>query len=333
MTDPAETFAAIRDAVGTVLVGNEDVVEGLGAALLARGHVLLEGVPGVGKTTVARLFARATGLEYARVQMTPDMLPADVTGTRVYREDGEFAVERGPVFANVVVADEINRATPKTQSALLEAMQERSVTLQGETLALPEPFAVVATRNPIEMEGTYPLPEAQRDRFALKLTVDLPDADEERAILDRFDEAPDLAPSAVDPVVDRDAVLAAREAAASVHVADGVKEYVRRVAAATREHAAVAHGASPRAALHLMDCAKARAAIRGREYVVPDDAKALAGPALAHRLVLGADAELDGTDPADVVDDVVSSVPVPAGVDDAPVDDSETAADGGDGAT
>jgi MoxR-like ATPase len=199
MTDPASVAASIREEVGRVLIGNEDVVGRLTIALLTRGHVLLEGVPGVAKTTMANLMARSTGLAYNRIQMTPDVLPADVTGTNVYRETtGEFQVQKGPVFSNVVVADEINRATPKTQSALLEAMQERNVTIEGETYALPSPFFVIATQNPIEFEGTFTLPEAQRDRFQFKLTVDLPSRDNESAILDRFDSNPDLGADSVE---------------------------------------------------------------------------------------------------------------------------------------
>ena len=281
---PASLYETIREEVGVVLVGNEPLVERLTVALLTRGHVLFEGVPGIGKTTLANVFARASGLQFSRIQMTPDVLPADVTGTHVYRErTGEFDLQKGPVFANLVVADEINRATPKTQSSLLEAMQERTVTIQGETLPLPEPFMVIATQNPIEMEGVFELPEAQRDRFQFKLDVGYPSREEELAILDRFDDRPSLGPDDVSQVVDVGDVLTAREAVTAVHVADAVKGYVLDVATATRGDPDVEVGASTRAAITLLNSAKALAAIREREYVLPADVKALARPGLAHR--------------------------------------------------
>jgi MoxR-like ATPase len=290
-------------------------------ALLTRGHVLVEGVPGVAKTTIANLFARATGLEYRRIQMTPDILPADITGTKIFRQStGEFEVYRGPVFASVVVADEINRATPKTQSALLEAMEEGQVTVEGDTLALPEPFLLVATQNPVEMEGTFELPLAQRDRFQSRYLVDFPDHQEARALLDRFDADPQLGPEDVDRVVTAAEIAAAREVVADVHVSGDVKEYVLELVAATRRHGSVTHGASPRASIALMHAAKARAAIHGREYVLPDDVRALATPVLAHRLVLDADAFVDEIDAVDVIDDVLASVAVPGESDGPSVD-------------
>jgi MoxR-like ATPase len=312
MTHSSDLYDALTHEMGTVLVDNEDAVEGLLVALLTRGHVLLEGVPGVAKTTIATLFAATLGLEHARIQMTPDVLPADITGTQVYRQTtGEFETVLGPVFANVVVADEINRATPKTQSALLEAMAERQVTIEGETSALPSPFLLVATQNPVEMEGTYDLPKAQRDRFAFKLVVDLPDRETERELLDRFDERPDLGPAAVGQVVTRNEILRAREEVAAVHVDDRVKEYILDVVAATRTHPDVAHGASPRASLAFLTGAKARAAIHGREYALPDDVKAVATSVLVHRLGLDVDADLAGLTPEDVVADLLESVGTP----------------------
>jgi len=312
MVDPSELHSSLQAEIGGVLVGNEAVVEHLTIALLTRGHVLLEGVPGVAKTTIANLFSNGLGLEYGRIQMTPDVLPADITGTHIYRENtGEFELQRGPIFANLVVADEINRATPKTQSALLEAMQERAATIEGDTRPLPVPFMVVATQNPIEMDGTHSLPEAQRDRFTFKLTVDLPDHDEEREILDRFDDAPNLGAADVAEVVSAGEVTDAREAVADVHVEDPVKEYILDVVAATREHPDVEHGGSPRATLALLNGGKAKAAIEGREYVIPDDVKALAEPALVHRLVLHTEAQLGDVAPEDVVEDVLGEVPPP----------------------
>lgn len=314
MSDPGGLYAAIRDEMERVLIGNEDVIEGLTVALLSDGHVLLEGVPGIAKTTAAAVFARASGLDYSRVQMTPDVLPADITGTQVYREPtGTFETRKGPIFANVVLADEINRATPKTQSALLEAMAERNVTIEGESHQLPSPFLLVATQNPIEMVGTFALPEAQRDRFQQKLTMGIPDHDDERTLLDRVDDSPDLGTQTVEQVVDGDDILSAREAVDDVYVDDEVKGYIVDVVAATRDHGSVEHGASPRASLAFLQAGKARAAIHGREYVIPDDVKALAGSILVHRLVLQTDAEIGGVDPASVVDEVLSSVSAPTG--------------------
>ncbi|MDX1744310.1 MAG: MoxR family ATPase [Halobacteriales archaeon] len=314
MSDPAVVYESVRAEVGEVLIGKADVVEGITIALLTRGHVLMEGVPGVAKTTIANLFTRAAGLDYARIQMTPDVLPADITGTHVYREaTGEFELAKGPIFANVVVADEINRATPKTQSALLEAMQERQVTIEGETVRLPEPFLVIATQNPIEMEGTFELPEAQRDRFQTKLTVGLPGHDEERAVLDRFDANPTLGPDSIDAVVTAEELLAARDAVARVHVDGSIKNYILALVEATRAHPDVEHGASPRASLAFLDTAKAAAAIDGRDYAIPDDVKGLAARILVHRLVLTTDAEVSDVSAADVVADVLGSVEPPAG--------------------
>ena len=320
MTDPATLHERVREEVEAVLIGNESLVEGLTISLLTRGHVLLEGVPGVAKTTAANLFARASGLDYSRVQMTPDVLPADITGTHVYREHvGEFDLQRGPIFANLVVADEINRATPKTQSALLEAMQETRVTIEGETLDLPEPFMLIATQNPLEMEGTFQLPEAQRDRFQQKLTVALPDRDVEKRLLDRFDEHPGIGPDTVSKVVGPNDILEAREVVTGVHVSDGVKEFVLNLVAATRESPDVEHGGSPRVSLAFLNTTKARAAVRGREYVIPDDVKALAKPVLIHRLVLSTDATLSDVTASEVVEGILDRVEPPNG---APTEDS-----------
>lgn len=312
MSSPAELYDAVREEAGTVLIGNEEILEGLTVALLTGGHVLLEGVPGIGKTTIANLFARTTGLTYRRLQMTPDILPADITGTNVYRETtGQFEIRRGPVFANVIVADEINRATPKAQAALLEAMQERHVTIEGETLPLPDPFMVVATQNPLEMEGTFVLPEAQRDRFQLKLAIDLPDRDDERAMLDRFDRQPNLDATSASQVTSPEAMTQARLNVAEVYVDEKVREYVLDVVTATRESPHVQHGASPRASLAFLNAGKARAAIHGRDYVIPDDVKALAEPVLRHRLILTTDADLSDVTAVDVIDEVLASVTAP----------------------
>ncbi|OAQ54156.1 hypothetical protein HTG_01085 [Natrinema mahii] len=327
--DPEAVYETLQAEIGRVLIGNNDGVEYLTIALLTRGHILLEGVPGIAKTTLANLFARTSGLDFNRIQMTPDTLPADITGTHIYRQGAEsFELQRGPVFANLVVADEINRATPKTQSALLEAMQERRVTIEGETLALPDPFMVVATQNPIESEGVFQLPEAQRDRFQFKLTLDLPSRSDERELLDRFDENPDLGPEEVDQVVDPEQFGAARETVQTVHVAPAVKEYALDLVAATRDHADVAHGASPRATLAFLNGAKARAAIHGRDYAIPDDVKSMAEPVLRHRLVLNTDADLSDVDPAAVVADIVDAIEPPS-ADTGQAFDSAAASDGG----
>jgi MoxR-like ATPase len=313
MSTPAEMYDAIADEVSTVLVGQDDLVEHLTISLLTEGHILLEGVPGVAKTTLANVFAKASGLEYNRIQMTPDILPADITGTNVYQQStGEFSLRRGPVFSNIVVADEINRATPKTQSALLEAMEEKHVSIEGETLSLPEPFMVIATQNPLEMDGTFELPEAQRDRFQLKLTVSIPDRHDEQAILDRFDDAPALGPADVQQVVETSQLLDAREHVEDIHVEETIRDYILDVVEGTRSHSDVEHGASPRASLAFLHTSKARAAIHGREYVIPDDVKALAEPILVHRLVLNTDAQLGNVSARAVVTDVLETVTPPS---------------------
>ncbi|WP_248897140.1 AAA family ATPase [Haloplanus halobius] len=316
-TDPVETprtvYTDIRDAVESVLIGNDPIIRGLTISLLTGGHVLIEGVPGVGKTTGARLFARATGLDYGRIQMTPDVLPADITGTEVYREHtGEFDLQRGPIFANVVVADEINRATPKTQSALLEAMQERTVTIGGDTLSLPDPFLVIATQNPIEYEGTFSLPEAQRDRFQFKLIAGIPDRDDETELLDRFDEHPDLGADDIDQAVTREQLASASRAVEEVYVAPEIKEYILDLVDGTRTTDQLAHGASPRAALDLLQAAKGNAALEGRDYAIPDDVKSLALMTLGHRLVLSTDAELSERSARDIIQSVIDDTSVPS---------------------
>ena len=312
MSKPEAFYEKIKQEVEQVLIGNEEVLEGLTISLLTSNHVLLEGVPGVAKTTLANAFARAIGLNHRRIQMTPDILPADITGTQIYREQtGEFELQEGPLFTNMVVADEINRATPKTQSALLEAMQEHNVTIEGQTLALPDPFIVVATQNPIEYEGTFELPEAQRDRFMFKLTVDLPERASELELLDRFDVTPDLSADDIGQAVSIHDLHAAREAVNSVYVDQKIKEYIIDIVTATRTSPQIEYGASPRASLALLNAGKAQAAIRGRDYVIPDDVKGLTHNVLAHRLVLSTEAELSGQPIEEVIGDVTSDVTVP----------------------
>ncbi len=312
MTDPEQVYEQIHNEVSTVLIGNEEVIEQLTIALFSDGHVLLEGIPGVAKTTIANLFSRVLGLEYNRIQMTPDLLPADITGTSIYREaTGEFELQRGPIFSNVVLADEVNRATPKTQSALLEAMQERQVTIEGESLELPSPFLLIATQNPIEMEGTFELPEAQRDRFHLKISVSIPEREDGLKLLDQFDDDPTLGPTNVSPVVFPDDIRSVREEIREVYVAQPLKEYVLDIIEAVRESENVRHGGSPRASLHFLDTLKARAAIHGRTYVIPEDVTALAQSVLSHRLILSTNAELGELTAGDVVDDITTRVDPP----------------------
>ncbi|UPV98955.1 MoxR family ATPase [Halorussus gelatinilyticus] len=330
LANPKALYSAVSDEVDSVLIGNEQIIEGLTVALLTRGHVLLEGVPGVAKTTIANLFASATGLDVSRIQMTPDLLPADVTGTSVYREQtGEFSLQRGPIFTNLVVADEINRATPKTQSAFLEAMQEGSVTIEGETLSLPSVFMVIATQNPIEMEGTHGLPEAQRDRFQLKLTVDLPDEESEIALMNRFDGTPELGPNDISAVVSEEDITAARETVTEVYVDESIKSYIREIIAATRESPALEYGASPRATLLFMQTAKARAAIHGRDYVISDDVKALAESVLAHRVALSTDAELSDQSAREIIEEIVETVAAPGGDPEPQSPEATVSSDGG----
>ncbi len=321
MTHAAKLYEDLREEINTVLIGNDAAVEGLTIALLTNGHVLVEGVPGVAKTTIANLFAIAMGLDYHRVQMTPDMLPADVTGAEVYdQRTGEFHVRSGPVFANIVLADEINRATPKTQSALLEAMQERQVTVGGETRRLPDPFMLVATQNPIEMEGTFSLPKAQNDRFQQKIVVEVLRGQDELDLLNRFDETPRLGPDAISAVVTVADIRRAQQEVEEVHASDRLKEYILALVDATRSHPDIEYDTSSRATLAFLNTSKARAAIDGRDYVVPDDIIRLAPAILRHRLALSSEAELDEVTPEEIIDEIVRTVPVPGDAEDVPHD-------------
>ena len=302
---------AVQEQVGRVVVGKADQTRLLIIALLADGHVLLDDVPGVAKTLVVRTLSAALGLTFSRIQCTPDLLPGDVTGSLVFDQKlGVFEFRPGPLFANVVLADEINRATPRTQSAFLEAMEERGVTVDGVTHALKRPFVMLATQNPVELKGTFPLPEAQVDRFLLSLRMGYPSADDEALMLERFRAADPLA--AVQPVVGPEDVLAVREVVRSVHVSGDVARYVVALTRATRESELVRLGASPRASLALQRAAQAVAALDGRDYVVPDDVQGVAAPVLAHRLLLARDAVVEGRTAEAVVGEVVGAVPVPA---------------------
>ena len=302
---------AVQEQVGRVVVGKADQTRLLIIALLADGHVLLDDVPGVAKTLVVRTLSAALGLTFSRIQCTPDLLPGDVTGSLVFDQKlGVFEFRPGPLFANVVLADEINRATPRTQSAFLEAMEERGVTVDGVTHALKRPFVMLATQNPVELKGTFPLPEAQVDRFLLSLRMGYPSADDEALMLERFRAADPLA--AVQPVVGPEDVLAVREVVRSVHVSGDVARYVVALTRATRESELVRLGASPRASLALQRASQAAAALEGRDYVVPDDVQGVAAPVLAHRLLLARDAVVEGRTAEAVVGEVVRAVPVPA---------------------
>ncbi len=283
---------AVMDEVNAVFVGPAEVAELLLVTLLARGHVLLEGVPGVAKTTLVKAFASTLGCAFRRIQFTPDLLPADITGTYVLSpREGTFQLREGPIFANVVLGDEINRAPAKTQSALLEAMQEHQVTIEGDTRPLPSPFIVLATQNPVEQAGTYPLPEAQIDRFLMRLVIGYPNERDERGILRRFlGDEPEPR-----QVLTPAEILELQGLVQTVHVEEEVLEYVVRIAGFTRQHARLFLGASPRASLALVQAARARALVSGRGFVLPDDIKALAVPVLAHRLVLTPEAEMEGT--------------------------------------
>jgi len=309
--DVQDLGGRILDQVGTAIVGKRPVLEKMFLATLCDGHVLIEDYPGLAKTLMAKSLATALGCTFKRVQFTPDLLPADITGTYIFdRKASEFVLRKGPVFTNFLLADEINRAPPKTQAALLEAMQERQTTLEGETHPLPKPFLVFATQNPIEYEGTYPLPEAQVDRFLMRIDVGYPTREQEKEVLDRRRQrkADDVK---IEPVSNPGEVLGLQAAVEEVHVDDDLERYIVEVVARTREHSQVEVGASPRGSLALMKLGRALAALKGRDYVVPDDVKAVAVEALSHRLLLKPDPWIKGVRTASIVREVLAAVPVP----------------------
>jgi MoxR-like ATPase len=306
----AEAGARVRANVGRVIVGNEQATTLLLVALLCEGHVLIEDVPGVGKTTLAKALARSLDLAFQRIQFTPDLLPSDVTGLTYFNQKTQdFQFRPGPVFANLVLADEINRATPRTQSALLEAMEERQVTADAETRPLPRPFLVLATENPIELEGTFPLPEAQLDRFMIRLTLGYPSREEERQIVRRFQEASPLDDLA--PVLSAAEIPDLMRICRRVFVREAIEEYAVDIVRATREQAGATLGASPRAALALFHAGQALAALDGRGHVLPDDVKALAGPVLAHRMIVSVQGRFDGRAGPELIDEVLAGIPAP----------------------
>jgi MoxR-like ATPase len=303
---------AVLDQVERAVVGKRSVLELVMLGILADGHVLLEDFPGLAKTLIARSFARACELSFSRIQFTPDLMPSDITGSSIFNQrSGEFEIRPGPIFANLILGDEINRSTPKTQAALLEAMQERQVTIEGDTRPLPHPFLVLATQNPIEYEGTYPLPEAQLDRFLMRISVGYPDRDAEQLMLSQrrrrhHDEAE------VEVAVDREGLLAMQAELEQVHVESDLEFYMVDLVNATRQHPGVQVGASPRGSLALFKLSRARAALSGRDYVTPDDVKAVAAPALSHRLMLRPDLWVQRVRPEDVVEECLRQVPTPA---------------------
>src|SRR4051812_18217943 len=314
MPDSSLNFAqfsqAVQENIARVVIGKRDVVEMLLVAILADGHVLLEDVPGIGKTTLAKSLARSVDCSFARIQFTPDLLPSDVTGINYFNQKSqEFQFRQGPVFSQVLLADEINRATPRTQASLLEGMQERQATIDGHTYPLPSPFLVLATQNPIELEGTFPLPEAQLDRFMLQLQLGYPSLPDEDTMILRYERR--------DPILDLQAVvtidnlLALRQQVTMVHVSEAVRGYLLQVVRATREHALVVLGVSPRGTLALYRASQAMAALRGRDFVIPSDIQLLAPVLLTHRIHISPQTRLRGRTPAQIVSEIIEQVPVP----------------------
>jgi MoxR-like ATPase len=316
VSTPVQEIAdRLADGMGRILVGADRLTLALTVALLARGHVLIEGVPGTGKTLAVRALARLLGLEFRRIAFTPDLMPSDVVGTTVFNpQTAQFTTRTGPVFANVVLADEVNRTPPKTQSALLEAMEEGRVTIDGVPYPLPLPFLLCATQNPIEYEGTYPLPEAQLDRFMIKAESAYPQEAQELELLARtaagFD-ARALEASDIAPVTTAGGVLEAQRSVRQVHLAEGVREYAYRIVAATRSHPRLTLGASPRAGIQLLIAAQAAAAIAGRDFATPDDVKEVAEFVIPHRLILAPDAEIEGVTAPAILRDILATIPVP----------------------
>ena len=296
--------------ISRIVVGKEEALELLIVALLADGHVLLEDVPGVGKTLITKCLAKSIKGSFKRIQFTPDLLPADITGFNVYdQKSGQFKFQSGPVLTNILLADEINRAIPRTQSSLLESMEEHQVTIDGKTYPLPIPFFVMATQNPIELEGTFPLPEAQLDRFLLKISLGYPNKSEEIAILERFQKGDPLIN--LEPVADPEQITRMQQLRKEITVSAPVREYITDIVAATRNNENLRFGSSPRGSLGLMRAAQGRAALRGRSYIIPDDVKHLVLPVLSHRIILNEEGKLSGEGPEHILAEIISQIPVP----------------------
>jgi MoxR-like ATPase len=311
ITKAARLSQTILDALQHAIVGKEQVLQHLLLGLYSGGNILLEDFPGLAKTLIARLVAQVTGLDFKRIQFTPDLLPGDITGGLIYNQkEGEFAFRPGPLFTNLVLADEVNRAPPKTQAALLEVMQERQVTVEGITYPMPAPFVVLATQNPIELEGTYPLPEAQLDRFIMRLRVGYPSPEDERQILaqrgSRRQDKIDL-----EAVVDADQLLYLQAAVEQVHASEAIERYIVDLTSATRQHSQVQVGASPRGSLALYQLARAHAMVHGRDFVLPDDVKTMTTTALAHRLLLKPELWVRGIQAEDIIADILERTPIP----------------------
>ena len=305
-----EVAQRVKDNIARVIVGKDEVIDLVLVSLFSDGHILIEDVPGIGKTTLAKSIARSIGCSFKRIQFTPDVMPSDISGINFYNQkQGDFEFRAGPIVANIVLADEINRATPRTQSALLEAMEERQVTIEGVTLQLPSPFLVIATQNPIELEGTFPLPEAQLDRFFMRIRLGYPSEDDEERILLRFEQHSPL--EDLEPVVDANELVKLNRLVSQVYCEPSVRRYIVQLVQATRRHTAYELGSSPRGSLGLFRGARALAAIRGRDYVLPDDVKFLAPYVLAHRAILNSQSRLRGRDATGVLEEILESVPVP----------------------
>lgn len=308
--DISTAASALRANVGRVIVGKDELINLAFVALLCEGHLLLEDVPGIGKTTLAKALSKSLHTTFRRIQFTPDLLPSDLTGLAIYNlKTQDFEFRPGPLLTQILLADEINRATPRTQSALLEAMQERQITVDGNTMPLPRPFFVMATQNPVELEGTFPLPEAQVDRFFMRIKLGYPTAEEESAILKRFERDEPL--DELQPVIENAALIEMQRAVRTIRVEESIREYIVSIARATRVHNAIELGASPRGTLYLYHAAQAYAATQGRDYVLPDDIKYLAPFVLTHRLILGAQTRLRGRTTQDIIKEIVEAVPAP----------------------
>ena len=309
------TIEHIRTELAKVVVGQDEVIEQMLVAFLAEGHALVEGVPGTAKTLIVKTFARIIGARFSRIQFTPDLMPSDITGTNVFNmQTSEFKLRPGPIFTDILLADEINRTPPKTQSALLESMEERQATIDGKRYKLSPIFTVLATENPIEYEGTYPLPEAQLDRFLLKILIDYPDKDEEFEVISRWDEgfnSRQLDDVDVIPLAGEDVINDCRSEVQAMRTEEGIRRYIVEIVQKTRNHPTILYGASPRASVALLLCSKALAAIRGREFATPDDVRDVSMPVLRHRVSLRAEAELDGATTDAVISDIIKTVEVP----------------------